>query len=131
MNTYIPSSNTTIDTEVDIATTLTNAVEQILAGNLQAVAVLAHVLMLIFYMILLTLYLRDIPIGRPFSEKKQVTVDTWLTVALQCFGVVRTAAIPSGFRANIFICEGSDYLDAIFRPADCYEKHSDETDHRH
>jgi len=73
-----------------MTTVFTNAIEQILAGNLQAIAVLTHIIMLIFHMLLITLYFCDISIGKPFDEKKQVTVDTWLTVVLQFFGVVCT-----------------------------------------
>ena len=63
--------------------------ERFFAGNLAAVALAAHALMLVFYLVLFVIYHLGVAIWRPFSAEKQVFVNTWLTVALQCFGVVR------------------------------------------
>lgn len=86
-----------------MTTTFINVIGRALAGNLQAVAILSHVLMLAFYMILFALYFCHIPIGSPFDEKRQVTVDTWLTVALQCFGVVCTIILLTKFETHVLV----------------------------
>jgi len=65
-----------------------NTVERILAGNLQGVAILSHFIMLALHVGLFIIYWVGVPIGPPFNSNNQVFADTWLTVALQCFGVV-------------------------------------------